>query len=85
MPMPVRSENATGEIIREQITMKEEDVLTKVVDVISDAENKDVVDISGAEFIVSGGRGMMAKENFKMLQDLAERTGWRGGFIKERC
>lgn len=75
MPMPVRSENATGEIIREQITMKEEDVLTKVVDVISDAEHKDVVDISGAEFIVSGGRGMMAKENFKMLQDLADELG----------
>ncbi len=48
MPMPIRIENATGEIIREQMTMKEEDVLTKVLDVISDADQKDSVDIVGA-------------------------------------
>ncbi|HVN71802.1 MAG TPA: FAD-binding protein [Desulfomonilia bacterium] len=75
MPMPVRIENATGEIIREQSTMKEEDVLTRVLDVIIDADHKEGVDISGAEYIVSGGRGMMAKENFKLLQELADELG----------
>jgi electron transfer flavoprotein alpha subunit len=55
--------------------MKEEDVLTKVLEVISDAKQKDSVDITGADFIVSGGRGMMAKENFKILQDLADELG----------
>jgi electron transfer flavoprotein alpha subunit len=75
MPMPSKNENATGEIIRETITMKEEDVLTKVLEVISDASHKDSVDIGGAEFIVSGGRGMMSKENFKILQDLADELG----------
>jgi electron transfer flavoprotein alpha subunit len=33
------------------------------------------VDIAGADFIVSGGRGMMAPENFAMLQELAEELG----------
>lgn len=75
MSMPSKNENAAGEIIRETITMKEEDVLTKVLEVISDASHKDSVDIGGAEFIVSGGRGMMSKENFKILQDLADELG----------
>ena len=38
-------------------------------------EGKDQVDIAGAEFIVSGGRGMMGKENFAMLQELADELG----------
>ena len=75
MPMPTKNENATGEIIREKIAMKEQDILTKVLEVISDAGHMDSVDIGGAEFIVSGGRGMMSKENFKILQDLAEELG----------
>jgi len=75
MPMPAKNENATGEIIREKINLKEEDVLTKVLEVITDAGHLDSVDIGGAEFIVSGGRGMMGKENFKMLQELADELG----------
>jgi electron transfer flavoprotein alpha subunit len=75
MPMPAKNENATGEIIREKINLKEEDVLTKVLEVITDAGHLDSVDIGGAEFIVAGGRGMMGKENFKMLQDLADELG----------
>ncbi len=75
MSMPNKNEDATGEIIRETITMKEADVLTKVLEVISDASHMDSVDIGGAEFIVSGGRGMMSKENFKILQDLADELG----------
>jgi len=72
MPMPAKNENATGEIIREKIAIKEEDVLTKVLEIIDDAGHLDKVDIGGAEFIVSGGRGMMNKENFKILQELAD-------------
>ncbi|HTZ18691.1 MAG TPA: FAD-binding protein [Dissulfurispiraceae bacterium] len=75
MPMPTRRENATGEIIREKMTMKEDDILTKVLEVINDTERMDSVDIGGAEIIVSGGRGMMAKENFSILQDLANELG----------
>ncbi len=72
MPMPAQNEGATGEIIREKISMKEEDVLTKVLEIISDAGHMDSVDVGGAEFIVAGGRGMMSKDNFKILQDLAD-------------
>ncbi len=71
MPMPARVDDASGEIVRENISIREEDVFSKVLEVITDASNKENIDISGAEFIVSGGRGMMAAENFKILQELA--------------
>ncbi|MEQ8198961.1 MAG: electron transfer flavoprotein subunit alpha/FixB family protein, partial [Clostridiaceae bacterium] len=35
-------------------------------------EKKDIVDISEANFIVAGGRGVGSKENFQLLQDLAD-------------
>lgn len=39
------------------------------------APDKPVQDLSEAEIIVSGGRGMLNKENFKMLEELAEILG----------
>jgi electron transfer flavoprotein alpha subunit len=35
----------------------------------------DHVEITGADVIVSGGRGMMSKENFALLQELADELG----------
>ncbi|HML79927.1 electron transfer flavoprotein subunit alpha [Geobacter sulfurreducens] len=73
MQMPGRREGATGEIVRETCAIREADILTKVLEIIRD--KKGGVDIAGAEFIVSGGRGMMAKENFGLLQELADELG----------
>ena len=42
----------------------------KVVNLVSDT-----VDISAAKILVSGGRGVGSKENFQMLQDLADVLG----------
>lgn len=38
-------------------------------------EVKDAVDIMDAKILVSGGRGVGSKENFKLLQDLADALG----------
>ena len=75
MPMPERKEGASGEIIDEKFAVPEESILTKVLEIIRDSHSKSAVDITGAEFIVSGGRGMMAPENFSMLQELADELG----------
>ncbi len=72
MAMPARNENGTGEIIREEFAVKESDMLTKVLEIIHDSHGNDNVDVTSAEFIVSGGRGMMSKENFVILQELAD-------------
>ncbi len=75
MPMPEYQEGATGEIVRINCYVEEQGILTKVLEVINDKKGKDHVDVAGAEFIVSGGRGMMGPENFALLQELADELG----------
>jgi len=74
MPMPERLAGAQGRVIRETFDLREDDILVKVIEVLSDKGGKDI-DIAGAEFIVSGGRGLMNKENFAMLRELADELG----------
>src|SRR6266567_2139152 len=75
MPLPEKREDATGEIVRDSFAPDERNIFTKVLEIIRDKKGMDDVDIAGAEFIVSGGRGLMAKENFAMLQELADELG----------
>lgn len=75
MPMPARREGAAGTIVRESIALREEDILTKVLEVISDRKANEHIDLAGAEFIVSGGRGMMGAANFAILRELADELG----------
>jgi electron transfer flavoprotein alpha subunit len=45
------------------------DARAKIIDVIKSETKK--IDLTEAEIIISGGRGMKAKENFKILEDVA--------------
>lgn len=74
MDMPEKKDGAKGEIIVEKPPVKEEDILSKVLEIIADKKADDM-DISGAEIIVSGGRGMMNPDNFKILEELANEIG----------
>ncbi len=62
-----------GEFVEKQIGIAPEQVRTKVVRVEEKA--KDKVDLTEADIIVSGGRGLKAGENFKLLEDLADVIG----------
>ena len=75
MPLPERHGGATGTIVCDNFAPDEAGIFTKVLQVITDAKGEDGVDIAGAEFIVSGGRGLMAKENITLLQELADELG----------
>lgn len=72
MQMPPAQPGATGQIIHDDFTTPEDQVLVKVLEIIRDGDAKQKVDIGGAEFIISGGRGMMGPENFPMLEELAK-------------
>jgi electron transfer flavoprotein alpha subunit len=74
MPMKERDPSRSGVIVREECPIREDSVLVKVLEVMRDS-NKSQVDIAGADFIISGGRGMMGKENFAILQELADELG----------
>jgi electron transfer flavoprotein alpha subunit len=75
MPIPESNPSRKGEIIRESMPAKEEDFTVKVLEIIDERKGREVVDITKAEIIVSGGRGMCAKDNFTMLQELADELG----------
>jgi electron transfer flavoprotein alpha subunit len=75
MPMPERRPSATGKVIEESVPISEATIFTRVLEVITEKGAKDDVDVAGAEFIVSGGRGLMAKENFALLKELAAELG----------
>ena len=74
MRMAEKQPGRTGTLIRETCPLQEGDILVKVLEILSD-KKKDHVDVAGAEFIVSGGRGMMGKENFALLKELADELG----------
>jgi len=75
MPMPQKREGTTGEIVREDIAFNENDYLVKILELIDDRKGDGGMDIAGAEVLVSGGRGMLSKDNFKILQELADELG----------
>jgi electron transfer flavoprotein alpha subunit len=75
MSMPVRVEGRRGETVEANCPVYEDDILAKVIEIIHDRSGKEQIDIAGAEFIVSGGRGVMGKENFSLLQELADELG----------
>lgn len=61
------------EEISEEIAYDKE-VRTKILDFIPREEGEDV-DLAGAEYIVSGGRGLGDPSNLKLIEDLAEAIG----------
>ncbi|HWR26786.1 MAG TPA: FAD-binding protein [candidate division Zixibacteria bacterium] len=74
MLLPEKNPSRKGEIVRESMSIKEEDVAAKVLEVIEDAKGAEC-DLAAAEVIVSGGRGMRSVENFGLLQQLADELG----------
>jgi electron transfer flavoprotein alpha subunit len=66
--------NRQAEIIKEEIHIPEERIRTKILDVISEL-SKELIDLEGAEIIVSGGRGVGGPEGFRIIQELADSLG----------
>jgi caffeyl-CoA reductase-Etf complex subunit CarE len=62
-----------GEVIKVSPKIKQEDLLVKVVEIIKDSTVK--VNLSEAEIIVSGGRGLGDGANFKLIEELAAVIG----------
>lgn len=62
-----------GKIIRENFDSSVYASRTKLLGIVEEIES--LVNISEADIIVSGGRGMGAKENFKLLEDFAHVLG----------
>ncbi|MDS0528412.1 electron transfer flavoprotein subunit alpha/FixB family protein [Clostridium sp. SHJSY1] len=66
----VKTDGTNCNIEKVEVKLEATDLRTKVLETIKSKKN--IVDIAEAEFIISGGRGVQNKENFKLLEELAE-------------
>lgn len=77
MAMEEPNYSRTGEIIRYESPIKEEDILTKILEI--SLNNTSNVNLQDAEIIVSGGRGIGCADNYKMIEELAKELGGVAG------
>jgi len=73
MAMNEPDASKSADIVDAAYTLDDSVLKTKVVDVMREESGK--VDLTEADKIVSGGRGMKGPENYKILEDLAEVIG----------
>ena len=64
----------SAEIIKEDIHVAPADIRTELLELIKEAAGE-IVDLEGAEIIVSGGRGVGCSDGFKPIKELAEALG----------
>ncbi len=64
---------ATGEIVNVKPEISAADIRTEIVEIVKSA--KEMVSLTDADIIVSGGRGLGDAEGFKMIEELAEKVG----------
>lgn len=70
--LPVeKGTSAQTELVTKSVTVS--DFKTKVLEVVKGASEK--LDLTEANIIVSGGRGMQNADNFKLLEELADTLG----------
>jgi electron transfer flavoprotein alpha subunit len=68
-----KQEGREGKIIQKDLNGLSLDLKSKVIKTVEEIE--DTVNITEADIIVSGGRGVGSKENFAMLEELARTLG----------
>jgi electron transfer flavoprotein alpha subunit len=68
-PQPGRA----GKIIEETISLKEEDIRTKVLEIVKETTKK--VRIDEADIIVAGGKGLGSSDGFQLIHQFAETIG----------
>ncbi|PAE25286.1 MULTISPECIES: electron transfer flavoprotein subunit alpha/FixB family protein [Bacillaceae] len=62
-----------GEVIEEPITLKEDEMRTKVIKIVKDVTKK--VNLAEAHVVVAGGKGMGDLQNFQLIHELADTIG----------
>jgi electron transfer flavoprotein alpha subunit len=58
-----------GDVVKKEVVIPEDQVKAPVIEILR--EKGAEVDVTEAEIVVSGGRGMKGQENFDLLRDLA--------------
>ncbi|MBR0599509.1 electron transfer flavoprotein subunit alpha/FixB family protein [Sinanaerobacter chloroacetimidivorans] len=68
-----KAEGATGELIKVNPAIQKSDIRTEIVDIVKSA--KEIVSLTDAEIICSGGRGLGDSSGFEMIKKFADKVG----------
>jgi electron transfer flavoprotein alpha subunit len=71
----------SGKIVEEMISLKEEDIRTKVLEIVKETTKK--IRIDEADIIVAGGKGLGSEEGFQYIYQLAETLGAAVGATRD--
>lgn len=66
-------ENATGELVEIKPVLSDEDIRTKIVEIVK--STKEMVSLTDAEIICSGGRGLGEACGFDLIREFADKVG----------
>jgi len=58
-----------GEVVRKDIVIAEDDIMARVTEIVR--EEGAELDVTEAEIVVSGGRGLKGPENFDLIREIA--------------
>jgi electron transfer flavoprotein alpha subunit len=72
-PMPPAVLEAQGEVVREAVEIREEDIGVQILEIIRNQAEK--ANIEYADVLVAGGRGLGGPEGFRLLNELAHELG----------
>ncbi|MFV8829175.1 electron transfer flavoprotein subunit alpha/FixB family protein [Alkalihalobacterium sp. APHAB7] len=76
-----RETGRSGKLVEEHLPLKEEDVRTKVLEIVRMATQK--VKIDEADIIVAGGKGLGSSEGFQLCHELANTLGGAVGASRD--
>ena len=71
----------TGKIVEETCFLKEEDIRTKVLEIVQETTKK--IRIDEADIIVAGGKGLGSRDGFQLIHQLAETLGGAVGASRD--
>ena len=66
-------QGAKGELVKVDVQLSERDIQVEVLDVVKEA--KELVSLTDADIICSGGRGLGNAEGFALIQKFADKVG----------
>ena len=68
-----RAAGATGEMIKVRVNLSKSDIRTEIVEIVKSA--KEIVSLTDAEIICSGGRGLGDPSGFNLIKEFANKVG----------
>ncbi|MDY0329787.1 MAG: electron transfer flavoprotein subunit alpha/FixB family protein [Thiomonas sp.] len=74
MPLPRRDASRSGTLVEDAVHLVEADIVTKLIEFIPDA-SRNSVNLTYADIIVAGGKGLKNADNFGLVWDLARVLG----------